>query len=97
MEEGTPTEYQMLRVEEVRATIVYPSEARKLGIEPYVCIPLTKATKTSRRAPPGALITWSTADGTKVGGGQAAGRRRHSVPRPVHPPHRQQRGAGAVE
>ena len=28
---------------------------------------------------------------------QAAGRRRHSVPRPVHPPHRQQRGAGAVE
>ena len=32
-----------------------------------------------------------------AGQGQAAGRRRHSVPRPVHPPHRQQRGAGAVE
>ena len=32
-----------------------------------MCIPLTKATKTFRRAPAGALIAWSTADGTKVG------------------------------
>ena len=32
-----------------------------------------------------------------AGQGLAAGRRRHSVPCPVHPPHRQQRGAGAVE
>ena len=29
--------------------------------------------------------------------GQAAGRRRHSVSRPANTPHRQQRGAGAVE
>ena len=32
-----------------------------------------------------------------AGQGQAAERRRHCVPRPVHPPHRKQRGAGAVE
>ena len=35
--------------------------------------------------------------GEGAGQGQAAERRRHNVPRPVHPPHRQQRGAGAVE
>ena len=35
--------------------------------------------------------------GGGCGQGQAAGRRRHSVSRPANTPHRQQRGAGAVE
>ena len=62
-----PCEYQMLRLEDVISTIVTPAQAKKLKIEPYVCVPLVRPTKTSRTGPAGALIAWHTANGMPFG------------------------------
>ena len=53
----------------------------------------TAARSSSR--PARTCVRWVPVGG--AGQGQAAGRRRHSVSRPANTPHRQQRGAGAVE